>query len=439
MSYISVNFSSELLIRHEDSVVYLFNRNNNAVLRISECLYDKLTLNRLEDNKSGRKIVDLLVSNGMLDVRTNKSGINNSSGKFETLFQLKSNKNPFNVLWAITSKCNLRCIYCFPDVKSVSPSFISLKWKDLDKIASQLIEARVFQVTLTGGEAFLEENLWKIVDKLYRHNIKILIISNGTVITDEIVEKLKRYNLLVGVSLDAPNEEINSITRGKNNFKRTVNGIKKLVKAKVQTIVLVTLNRFNFGVLQEHVKYIRDELNIKHITLQDLRPFGSKIDYDNMRLDRVQEKNLSAAVKSIQHLYQDIYFNLSELFLFPDSCSGQKKSGNLMQCPAGYNVGYIDFYGDMYPCTNLPTMKLGNLLDDGTVTQLWQNSDVINQLRRLKAKSIKFLPECNDCKLIDCCDGGCRGDALFYSKNLYGQASRCPKLMFGNEFCEGCK
>lgn len=45
------------------------------------------------------------------------------------------------------------------------------------------------------------------------------------------------------------------------------------------------------------------------------------------------------------------------------------------------------------------------------------------------------LPESVDCLWIEYCDGGCRGDALFYNNNLYGLASRCPKNMV-DKLCE---
>jgi radical SAM protein with 4Fe4S-binding SPASM domain len=97
-----------------------------------------------------------------------------------------------------------------------------------------------------------------------------------------------------------------------------------------------------------------------------------------------------------------------------------------MQCPAGDNFGYIDYQGNFYPCTSLLTFKLGNLTK-AKLTDLWQNSISINLLRKLKSRKKTELINCRNCFNLKNCEGGCRGDALYYNNDIDGLPSRCPQ------------
>jgi radical SAM protein with 4Fe4S-binding SPASM domain len=186
----------------------------------------------------------------------------------------------------------------------------------------------------------------------------------------------------------------------------------------------VTLTRHNFPFIEELLG-ILEAKGVEYIRLQDLRPFGTKDVYDNMRLTIEQERQLYETVCTAKQKYPSININTSELFVF----SKENVNGKIMQCPAGDNFGYIDFYGDIYPCTSLPSFRMGNLLGNASLSKLWQSSDAIVDLRRIKDMPLERIDECGKCTNRSYCDGGCRGDALFYCNDLFGLPSRCPKRL----------
>ena len=167
-----------------------------------------------------------------------------------------------------------------------------------------------------------------------------------------------------------------------------------------------------------------DELGIKAVTIQDLRSFGTKLDYDNTRLTLEQENSLPDLLNKIKSDYSHMFINTTELLLY----NKINEQGTVMPCPAGDNFAYIDYNGDLYPCTSLPNFKLGNLLESN-ITELWQNSYNIKRLRTIKKMKTSDLPECRNCERSKSCDGGCRGDAEFYSGDVFGLPSRCPKTV----------
>lgn len=97
-----------------------------------------------------------------------------------------------------------------------------------------------------------------------------------------------------------------------------------------------------------------------------------------------------------------------------------------MQCPAGENIAYNDYQGNLYPCTALPTFKLGNLTKSN-LTDLWRNSISINLLRKLKTRDKTELTNCQNCSNLRNCEGGCSGYALYFNNDIESMPSRCPK------------
>lgn len=436
MNHLKVSFTKPLIFREEDQGLLIFNKNNSAVVKLSRSLVEKIREGWFPDERRYIEALKTLSDYGIVRVDqwceefSVDRGVETSDKKAlnASLFNIKSHQNPFVALWAITPKCNLRCTYCFPEVSQVGSTFSGLTSDQLKNIANQIIAAKIFQLTISGGEAFLTNELWELMPALYENQIKISVISNGTTITPSIIEKVRRYELIVGVSLDAPNESINSITRGVGVFEKALNGIRQLLSANMPTVVLITVTKHNFPLLFDHIYFLYEQ-GIRNITLQDLRPFGTKAIYEQFRLTKEQESSLYALIKNIKKTFSEINFNLSELFIFPCKEMQIKRNGKIMQCPAGNNFVYIDCYGDMYPCTNLSQIKLGNVLRDRNITELWRYSPAMLQLRALKMKNMTDMEACAHCLWMDSCDGGCRGDALFYTEDLYGRPSRCPKTM----------
>ena len=94
-------------------------------------------------------------------------------------------RTPKKVDIAITNRCNLRCRYCYHfesagDVDGTSPTGEwSRFFEDLNRCA-------VTEVTLAGGEPFMREDLKEIINGIVKNRMRFAILSNGTLITDEM-------------------------------------------------------------------------------------------------------------------------------------------------------------------------------------------------------------------------------------------------------------
>ena len=341
------------------------------------------------------------------------------------VLNLRSKHSPYKVLWALTPKCNMKCLYCWPDVASIRKEYLGLECRDLEIIAHQLVRSKVCKVIISGGEALLCKNVWDIIKILRDGGCTVMMISNGTTINADVLDKVKSNNVALGISFDSSKDEINSITRRANVVDKVSASISAIIANGIPMAALITVTRHNFDYIKEHVQYL-DSLGVNVIVLQDLKPFGSKEDYNSARLTVHQEQSIKELMEYLSLTYPHIRFDPTELMYF---CGHKRnETGTIMTCDAGETGGYIDFYGNFMPCSFLSNLTYGNLLKNDLI-DLWMNSDAANKLHEFRKVKVESLHRCKNCSAIKFCDGGCRADAFIGSGDFFGPASRCPKEM----------
>ncbi len=81
--------------------------------------------------------------------------------------------------------CNLRCKYCshFSGAGDVGRDLPAEEWL---RFFEELNRCAVLNVTLQGGEPFCREDLEELIEGIVRNRMRFNILSNGTLITDEI-------------------------------------------------------------------------------------------------------------------------------------------------------------------------------------------------------------------------------------------------------------
>jgi radical SAM protein with 4Fe4S-binding SPASM domain len=158
----------------------------------------------------------------------------------------------------LTRRCNLRCDYCFVgwsrDWHTDMPVDVALA------VASE--GAGLFSMLhITGGEPFAYRALFEVVEAgLSAGYEDVLINTNGTMLTPDVVARLAAYGprLALSVSLDGP-EAIHDAARGEGRSREARKGLAELlargIRASVMTVVtpavLAELAPFLFGLWKE--------------------------------------------------------------------------------------------------------------------------------------------------------------------------------------------
>lgn len=429
-----MRFNRHVSIREEDDGILLYQSHNTALVRLTVEVFSavKAAMNVNVQDAPLRDVLTRLETMGFFESFLPPRTINAvraTDSDFERggYFRVKSRRAPISVLWETTSRCNLACPYCFPNVKAKRREVMDLPTRDMLRICDQLIACKAMRVTLTGGEALLRDDIFDIASRLASHAITASVITNGIRMNEELLSKLRGRDLYVAVSLDGHNEEINRATRGPMAFPRTIETLGKLRKNRIPSSGICTVTRHNFTTLAETIRTFRN-LGVHAVTLQDLRPFGSRETYDAYRLTPGQEAILPETLAALEHEFPDMSFMFSELLHFGNPLNPTQAAGELMECPAGEHGIYIDVRGEVYPCTNYKLFSMGNLVKDD-LADIWQNCTELQEFRRMKALPRATAAGCGNCERASMCRGGCRGDAFFYSGDMMGPPPRCPKLL----------
>jgi MoaA/NifB/PqqE/SkfB family radical SAM enzyme len=146
---------------------------------------------------------------------------------------------PKLVNWSITSRCNLKCEFCFK-LNDCDASFADKKL-----IFKKISEAGVRQITFTGGEPLLEKNISYFAKLCDENSITTSIHTNAT-LTNKFFEIYKLFDR-VSFSLDSNSVDINKELRGYNGYYESVlNKIHYMKEQKRDFVIKTVVSKMNF-------------------------------------------------------------------------------------------------------------------------------------------------------------------------------------------------
>jgi AdoMet-dependent heme synthase len=189
-------------------------------------------------------------------------------------------KNMFSFQWHITAKCNLRCSHCYQDNYS---GFGELDLDGLKKIANEITITlskwgKRGCIAITGGEPLLKDEAFDIINYLesFSETAYIDILTNGTLINENIIGKIKQSNKIrsVQISLDGANAKVHDSIRGINSFEKALTGIRLLRNNDIDVSIMFTLQRGNIRDIPSLIDLVRDE-GIKNLTIERFVPKGA--------------------------------------------------------------------------------------------------------------------------------------------------------------------
>lgn len=192
--------------------------------------YTKSGFTLLENGDDARKVIELLVENRVLNEAPNRDHI------VLDHFKNASCKPHINIAYFILAEsCNLSCSYCFekaPSNKTVSKIMkIEVAEKSLlffeRMLANYPATEEEKEIIFYGGEPLLNYDVLmfllkeiknrKSSDSLWK-KVNISLVTNGTLLTEEMAKKFKEYGLSLSISVDGP-VEITNKNRYYNNKK----------------------------------------------------------------------------------------------------------------------------------------------------------------------------------------------------------------------------
>lgn len=113
-------------------------------------------------------------------------------------------KNIHVINYHITGLCNYRCQYCFSDFQDKEPSK-ETALKVVEEISKFFIKSGVEhgRINLAGGEPLLYPYLNEVINHANSLGLKVSIITNGSLLTEELISNWQGKVEMIGISIDA--------------------------------------------------------------------------------------------------------------------------------------------------------------------------------------------------------------------------------------------
>ena len=145
-----------------------------------------------------------------------------------------------NGLW----HCNQKCIHCYA-AGQVHAEEEELSTEDWKKILDKIRAAGVPQVTFTGGEPTMREDLFELIS--HARWFILRLNTNGVKLTKEYCQELKNAELdSLQITFYSSDAEVHNKLVGAPQYDNTVSGIKNAIEAGLSLSIntpLCTLNR----------------------------------------------------------------------------------------------------------------------------------------------------------------------------------------------------
>jgi len=334
------------------------------------------------------------------------------------LKERKQISKPRSIVLKLGTDCNLRCEYCY--VEHLKDN-VELSVKTVEKLFDELMEnnTRMIDCCLHGGEPFLYFDKMKSIiqmlsSKPYAKQIRYSCQSNGTLLTDEMIDFIKQYRISVGISIDGP-QKVNDLLRkypnGKGSFEAIIIGINKLIRNNIGFSVLSVLSNYNIEYVLETLTFLR-ELGIPCVDLkpcfktdlndQELTP---KVYADSILkvIDWLVENNTLESRILVREI--EMY---TTLIMHKDNISGYydcRSMCDILNCGAGRDHITVDTYGNIYICDRLYGHEeyiLGNINDE-SLEFIMSNS----LIKTFLGRKISEIEECCNCDVNSICFLGC--------------------------------
>lgn len=309
----------------------------------------------------------------------------------------------------LTDTCNFRCSYCF--IENALPfTGNSISRNQADSIARILLRLSAglqrYSVIFYGGEPLInKDTMYYLVETLNRSapgRFQFSMVTNGSLVDDEVARRLATLGFSVGVSLDgwaelnAPRQYVG----GGDTFFDAVRAVATLKKHKVNVGVSCTVTKANVGHLVEIVDFV-SKLRVKGIGF-------------NIVLDKLAQSHAIQDPAELAHRLFEASIRAMDLGIGEDRIGRRriepffKEEFRPYDCPAYGRQVFFSPKGTVGPCQAFYT------------TPLFQEQ-ATDEFNPRKSPSIqRFLDmggtlkssECMNCPAIAICGGSCPYDVF---------------------------
>jgi radical SAM protein with 4Fe4S-binding SPASM domain len=298
----------------------------------------------------------------------------------------------------VTNRCNLRCGHCYMSSGKPLPQG-EMETKDRLKAIDLFSEVSPnSKVTLSGGEALTDPDIFLLIDHAKKKGHRIELFTNGLLVRKQNVQRIVNSVNQLQISIDGTNPGSNDPIRGKGSFEKIVNAI-KLVDRADRSInpdffyrIGMTLTRSNYEDIETNLADFLAALDLKsphRISIAVVSGIGRagarpdiSADVDDLPL--IQARIMKSLIAKGKVKWPS--FNINR---FSKSCG------------IGMSIA-VAADGKIYPCSVTEQPALGSIKNDDARSVMERVGSYTDMF------SVDNVSGCNTCSLRYFCQGKCR-------------------------------
>ncbi len=343
------------------------------------------------------------------------------------------------VVWNCTRQCNLHCLHCYADAKSVcSPDEMSTE--EAKAFIRGLAEFGVPVLLFSGGEPLLRKDIFELADFAREQGIRPALSTNGTLINESVAETLRELGFSeVGISVDGI-EENNDRFRGKKGaFEAALRGIRTCVSKGLRVSLRLTITQFNYRDIPTILQLVEDE-NIGRVCFYHLAYSGrgGKLQDEDLSLQETRavvdlicqctqdfhRRGMAKEILTVDNHADGVYVYLKLKQQDPQRADDvlallKGNGGN----NSGIRIGAVDDLGNVHPDQFWWHYSLGNVRQR-KFGDIWMDTGE-PLMKGLKNRKGLLKGRCARCQYLDLCNGNLRVRAEAVYGDVWAEDPAC--------------
>lgn len=339
---------------------------------------------------------------------------------------------------AITQRCNYNCKYCFEaaDTNKMTDEFTL---EEMNALLDDAVRCGINCIALTGGEPMIHKDFMSIISLISNKGLGISeILTNGSMITDEFLDKLSTYDCcrytIFRISFDGVHDKHNNI-RQTNSEDTVFKNIKRCIEHGFKVKVTYNLNHqnedelkdtallmYNVGVSEFRIVRTMPSRKLRALEMDNIifnheEWLNAALDFANwyMYLTNSCSFNVFEETSMAIDFWNVFYLNPRKHMITLNAikgCGHKNIDDDLILCPLTKARICVCGDGSMVPCHQISgglkkqRIDLGNVKRDGLYSILKDSKwkDLINTK---VTERLKHQEKCKNCEYWDMCLGGC--------------------------------
>lgn len=330
-------------------------------------------------------------------------------------------QSPYFIDWVITDKCNLKCRHCRGMLEG------GLSNERARRLIEEIAKLKPGWVIVEGGEPLLREDLFELLELTRQKRLELHVITNGLLITPQIMATLKELEARVMISIDGACPTTYESIRQGATFEQVLQSARSCAQQGLLEAINFTILKKNYteipGILELAVS-----IGAPKVTFIGLKPCH------NYPEELLTPEEYGEAIKlTCQAAHKTgVEFFFDEPFFWPTV----KEWGLMARMPA-HGAGivvpsttacafgdylFIEPNGAVKPCS-FAQLVLGNV-NDRPLDEIWReslSSPFLQKIRNPKTRT----GYCRSCQYLEDCKG-CRSRTFVLTGDWFASDPVCP-------------